>query len=86
MNYRAGPNMPMTRPSTIVTVPKPGQVNLAVMQQVQGGNKMTLMQGPPGSQKMMTTGPHGTMQTQVSVQPPCRCSPTFFALKIHLPT
>ena len=77
MNYRAGPNMPMTRPSTIVTVPKPGQVNLAVMQQVQGGNKMTLMQGPPGTQKMMTTGPHGTMQTQVpfmSVLPNLFCS------------
>jgi hypothetical protein len=66
MSFRAGPNMPLTRPSTIVTVPKPGQpgqVNLAVMQQVQGGNKMTVMQGPP---KMVNPG---NMQTQVSV--PC---------------
>ena len=57
--------MSMARPSTIVTVPKPGQVNLAVMQQVQAGNKINLMQAaPPANQKLITTG-HGNMQTQV---------------------
>jgi hypothetical protein len=58
------------RSSTIVSVPKPSQMNLAVMQQVQQGNKMTVLQAQPGTQKIITTGPATSMQSQVTL---CFC-------------
>jgi hypothetical protein len=65
LSYRGGPPIPLARPSTIVTVPKPSQVNLAVMQQVPpGGNKMTVLQASPGTQKIITTA---NIQTQVCI-------------------
>ena len=68
MSYRGPPPAAMSRPSTIVSVPKPGQVNLAVMQQVQQGNKMTVLQGQTGAQKIITTGPANSMQqSQVKI-------------------
>ena len=74
VSYRpAAPPAPLTgRSSTIVTVPKSGPVNLAVMQQVQAGSKMTVLQAPPGTQKIITTGPAANIQAQV-------CCPCFFS-------
>ncbi len=69
MSYRGPPPAPM-RSSTIVSVPKPSQMNLAVMQQVQQGNKMTVLQAQPGTQKIITTGPATSMQSQVTL---CFC-------------
>ncbi len=45
-------------------VPKPGQMNLAVMQQAPAGNKMTVLQGAPSTQKIITAV-QANMQTQV---------------------
>jgi hypothetical protein len=58
------------RSSTIVSVPKPSQMNLAVMQQVQQGNKMTVLQAQPGTQKIITTGPATSMHSQLTL---CFC-------------
>ncbi len=76
MSYRGPPPAPM-RSSTIVSVPKPSQMNLAVMQQVQQGNKMTVLQAQPGTQKIITTGPATSMQSQVTL-----CFYFFFGLKV----